>query len=314
MKQTLHFSALTAVVGLLVLSGCNIPHSEATTTIHRDGSFDRHVDLAGTDQVTIRKGKRISTRHMTRSESAREIARDFDIRGKGGRIVSLGTGRNRGYVWDRRRHYAAGQAATHDIVLKGGDGQDLVANETTVRPLGDGTWLYEERYDWIGKPLTDKDWIDPVLRKSVKSALGPGFDTAEIDKLTARFARSLLWVCWKPGGWMLDNHPPEPQSARDARLAKLLESAMNEHAANDSERAASHTLAQLALRKVSQQDGDALSNFPPSPNAAFQVGVWVPGKVLATDAKAGKDGMWGWLFFSPAPAVHDVDLRLVYRP
>ena len=307
---------LFGLAAVLVIGGCAQPTATTITVVHRDGSFDRRVELAPAPPAGY------SGTHpprVTKAKAAHELATTFAFRRSDGKMVRDPHHRVQTPYWVSKRHFEFGEIAVHDVVIKSEKGRQAVANEASVRPLGDGRWVFTERYHWLGKPLTDKDWVNPELHKATQNALGPGFDSAEIDKLAVRLSKDAFALVSQPKILMKllqDDSNKDKGEKAEAQFVQLIEQRLNAQAASSAEKEASHRLAELV-----RSGKEPHSNFDPLPrgvdmpsNAFIEVKVRVPGKVLSTDAELDKDGLWTWSVMSTAPILNDVECRLVFRP
>ncbi len=289
---------LTFVGTVLVLGGCS--GSTTETTVHRDGSFDRTVVLKtqsrGDDRTVRAKVHRIST--------------IFVLPAFHGQAVTDPKHPDQDPAWVVKRHYASGQLAVHDVVIKSSKGQRVVANEAKVSPLGKDRWLFTERYHWVGRPITDNDFMDPGVRWRVKGALGPNADTETIDRLTVRGMRDFVEIGTGLNASFLTDHGGDT----DKKLASAIAARLKQQASNEVERSASQAVAEaiaLKSKEESSQKNPFLSAID-LPVTTEEIAVRVPGVIETTNGLQSEGQVKG-VFLSVALLTGDITLSVVYH-
>jgi len=317
MNRLFALAALATLTGSLFLGGCGspLPASKASTVVHADGSFERTVELSPDLRWPIPPRGSHRTLPVSKAAVLRTIRRDFSMPDADGKVMRHQDQQHAGPWWNSRRSYSRGEAAVHDIVIKSPKGEPVIANEAYVRPMGDGRWVFVERYHWIGKPPRDRDFLDPTTRVFTKQALGPGASTLEIDSFSERIEKVFLEATFRPErpkSLSQAKTKAEQAAEEEAWMAGMIRRA----AVNDSESQAASRLAHRYMNPT-KADTEAFmkSQKTPSPwpKPYLQVDVRVPGRVVQTDAFTDGKGHYSWSFSCAAVAVKDVVLSVVYR-
>jgi hypothetical protein len=292
-----------------------LPASKTSTVVHADGSFERTVELAPELRWPVPPRGSHRARPISRTAVLKSIRRDFSLSDGDGKVIRRQDQRHEGPWWRRQRSYVRGETASHDVIIKSPKGKAVIANEAYVRPLGDGRWAFVERYHWIGESLTDRDFLEPMVRAMTKQALGPGASTSDIDSFSERIDRVFLEATFKrtlPASPSNAKTKAEQAAEEEASLAGMIRRA----AVSDAEARAATRLAHHVMHPTKAETQAFLKPQPPSPwpKPFIQVDVRVPGKVLQTDAETVGKGHYSWSFSSASVAVKDVVLSVVYRP
>lgn len=317
MRLIANFFLLGAVASLL--TGC--ARVTATTSLHSDGSYDRHVVFVVTKMNGMAPGD-ASVKGPQKPEDFFKLP----TASAGNKVAKAEDKEGINITLDRTA--LSGSAPVQDITLLTDKGQPLATSSVSVTKLPDGKLEYVETLHWVAAKEPTPDFAASGLRANVKQALPESYRTTEIiDALTTRIAMNVLHAV---------AGPPNPAffdviSNRDMAIRKITANmfepniqSIQEIAKGISEadaRAAARTFSNIL--NLDSFDADKAKEGPEGAKPNSQTNSMTPllfevsfsGRVVETDGII--DPVTGHVYWSLYPFAvqpEDVRLRAVIQP